>query len=284
MAKRKSRTRPRGFIEPKGWGFDRLTLLDNIRRVLDEYTDYLPLSLRQIFYALVGKGEIPKTEDYYKYTLKEALVEFRRARVIPFEHIVDRTRVMSMGYDFVSEAHLERHLEALRRHARMDLQLWQDRRLWLLVEAAGLASQVERVAHEYGISVVPGRGFPSVTAKYDFAMAVNDGDLIMHMGDLDPSGWHIAKNMREEFAAFGRDVEVETILVTPEQVAEHELITAPPKRTDNRSYPFTWTCQAEAFRPDQLERVLREEIESRLDMAAHAEALEWQARIRGESE
>ena len=41
-------------------------ILDQVRNILTEYADYLPLTLRQIFYRLVGAYGFPKTEDEYK--------------------------------------------------------------------------------------------------------------------------------------------------------------------------------------------------------------------------
>ena len=40
-------------------------ILNQVRNILTEYADYLPLTLRQIFYRLVGAYGFPKTEDAY---------------------------------------------------------------------------------------------------------------------------------------------------------------------------------------------------------------------------
>ena len=58
-------TRVRGFAP---WSPQRATLalLDQVQAVLVEYRDYLPLTLRQIFYRLVGAYSFPKTQRDYK--------------------------------------------------------------------------------------------------------------------------------------------------------------------------------------------------------------------------
>jgi hypothetical protein len=43
-----------------------LPLLFDLAAVLDEYEDYLPLAVRQVFYRLVGKG-YPKSENLYAH-------------------------------------------------------------------------------------------------------------------------------------------------------------------------------------------------------------------------
>ena len=42
-----------------------LALLDLVRGILIEYRQYLPMTLRQIFYRLVGVHDYPKDEKAY---------------------------------------------------------------------------------------------------------------------------------------------------------------------------------------------------------------------------
>jgi hypothetical protein len=81
------RPRVRGFAE---WSPRRetLELLARVNAVLGEYADHLPLTLRQIFYRLVGAHGYEKTEQAYE-RLGEHLVRARRARIIPMEAIRD---------------------------------------------------------------------------------------------------------------------------------------------------------------------------------------------------
>lgn len=55
---------PRGFApwRPQAGTHE---LLERVRAVLGEYEDYLPLTIRQIFYRLVGAHEYEKTEHGY---------------------------------------------------------------------------------------------------------------------------------------------------------------------------------------------------------------------------
>jgi hypothetical protein len=43
-----------------------LALVDQVREVLDEYRDHLPLTVRQVFYRLVGRYGYDKTEAAYQ--------------------------------------------------------------------------------------------------------------------------------------------------------------------------------------------------------------------------
>jgi hypothetical protein len=67
--------RVKGFAD---WNPQRKTrgLLADIDVVLEEYSRYLPLTIRQVFYRLVGKG-YPKTENFYA-TVQEVTNRARR--------------------------------------------------------------------------------------------------------------------------------------------------------------------------------------------------------------
>src|SRR5262245_31244272 len=84
------RTRVRGFAP---WSPEKATLalLDQVRGVLDEYAAHLPLTIRQIFYRLVGAHDYEKTERAYQ-RLAEHLNRARRARSIPMDVIRDDGR------------------------------------------------------------------------------------------------------------------------------------------------------------------------------------------------
>jgi hypothetical protein len=80
-------TRPRGFAP---WRPQAKTeaLLEDVRAVLEEYAEHLPITGRQLFYRLVGRFEYPKDERSYERLLN-ALNLGRRSGLIPFESIRD---------------------------------------------------------------------------------------------------------------------------------------------------------------------------------------------------
>jgi len=79
-------TRAKGFAS---WKPQKRTLplLEDIEGVLEEYRDYLPLTVRQVFYRLVGKG-YSKTENFYE-TVQDKCNRARRSGRIPFGSIRD---------------------------------------------------------------------------------------------------------------------------------------------------------------------------------------------------
>ena len=83
----RGKTRPRGFVDWRPQAAT-LALLNQVRDVLDEYADYLPLTVRQVFYRLVGAHGYDKTEKAYE-RLGEHLNRARRAELVDMDAIRD---------------------------------------------------------------------------------------------------------------------------------------------------------------------------------------------------
>jgi hypothetical protein len=159
--------RPRGFANwmPRP---DTATLLAQVQTVLAEYQAYLPLTIRQIFYRLVGAHGYEKTDHAYG-RLCEHLNRARRARLIDMDAIRDDgiTAIGGPGW-----ASIDEYVDSLRRRAkyfRLDRTAGQTNHLVVLCEAAGMAPQLAEVTGPYDIKVMSGGGFDSLTAKYEFA-------------------------------------------------------------------------------------------------------------------
>jgi hypothetical protein len=182
-------------------------LLDQVRVVLDEYRDHLPLTIRQVFYRLVGAFGFDKTEQAYK-RLGECLNRARRAGMIPWETLRDDgvTRQDHSGWH--SPAHLVHSFMRAAEMLTLDRQKDQPRRLVFAVEAAGMVPQIARLAEPFGIDVHSTGGFDSVTAKYALAARLGTYDAVevLHIGDHDPSGVHLFTSMGEDVTAIAQDL------------------------------------------------------------------------------
>jgi hypothetical protein len=280
----RGRTRPRGFVP---WRLDVATQarLDQIRAVLEEYAAHLPLTIRQIFYRLVAAHDFPKTENDYK-RLCRVLNRARRAEIISMEDIRDDGATILKPYTYSSAEDFLRTLRRRAENLRLDRTIGQPTRLVVICEAAGMAPQLEQVANEYGITVMANGGFDSLTDKHNFAEEIADQARpteVLHIGDHDPSGAHIFLALSEDVIAFterlGGEVTFTRLVVTPKQIKQYRLPTAPPKPTDGRAFRGQ-TCQAEALPPDVLANILRTAITDRLDERAYKRVLADERRAR----
>lgn len=281
-------TRARGWIN---WNpnLETQRTLGAIDRILTEYRAYLPMTARQIFYRLIGQNEIVKTEQSYQRLLT-ILTKARRSRRISFSAIRDDGTVSQRyaGWDDPQQW-IDSILPSAKAFQR-DLRENQATEVEVWVEAAGMVPQVAQMARRYGVSTYSSGGFDSLTVKYQSAQRIVDtsydgrGTVVLHVGDLDPSGVALFNAAREDVNAFvqhdGREVEDWIrVAVNLDHIDEYGLETAPPKpRKDLQNLPGGWepdwpTVQAEAFAPDVLIGLIEDEIKRHIDEGALADSM-----------
>lgn len=286
-------------------------LVMQIKRVLGEYEEHLPLTARQIFYRLVGAYGYEKTERAYA-RLCEALVKARRAQMVPFDAIRDDGTREVIPQTFADVPAFWQRVQKMREHYVRERLNGQDVRIELWCEAAGMAPQLQRVAFPYSVPVYSTGGFSSVTVTHEIAeraLGFGKPTVFLHVGDYDPSGesifesmsWDARKfliqyaageaekfsdemgsndvldyfNEHREMPPGFPDLRPVRVALTEEQVEEHDLETAPPKRTDSRSRNwYGETAQAEAMPPDLLAETIEEAIRSEIDVDRYDEECE----------
>jgi hypothetical protein len=252
-----------------------LPLLENVRDVLDQYAEQLPLTLRQIFYRLVAAYGYEKTENAYS-NLGETINRARRASLIDFEAIRDDGVVVRWPREFVSPEQFWEMVDEQVEDFELSAQEGQEQYLELWVEAAGMVPQAFEAANpKYGVPVFSSSGFDSTTAKYDAACRFLERErptVVVHVGDYDPSGIALFEAAREDVTAFYEDLGGDDpprflrAAVTPEQIERFSLPTAPPKKADRRAvFTDTRTVQAEALPPDVLQAEIVSVVEAFFD-------------------
>ena len=279
-------TRPRGFID--SWNPQKKTLsrMRAVQDVLTEYSDYLPLTIRQIFYRLVAGEFIGKTEAEYS-KLCELLNKARRTHTIPMDAIRDDGFTgLTLLVGWRDKQSFFDTLRTEAEHYQKDRQAGQTKRLVIWCEARGMLPQLERVSREYGVVVKSSGGFDSLTTKHDFA-AVADNTHILHIGDFDPSGECMYDALAEDVESFadyyGNHVSFSRLAVTSDHINKYSLPTAPPKPSSHqKNKNMTHTVQCEALDPVTLASIVRMEIETRMDMVQLNEVIAQESVERSE--
>jgi hypothetical protein len=262
-------------------------LLEDIDQVLDEYEDYLPLTVRQVFYRLVGKG-YTKSEAFYE-SIQQKCVRARRSGRIPFAAIRDDGVSEAGGDDYgydSPQAYYEDYEELYNAYSRS----WHDDQpafVKVLCEAAGMVPMIERAVDDYRVPVASCGGFDSLTAKHDlFTDALRryqdhgQHTILLHLGDHDPSGWWMHKSMAEDLAAFARDhrdapadlIELRRTALTPDQIRELDVTTQIGAIKDEGhgkaflAEGLAPAAQLEALPPNELTALTRLAVQSALDL------------------
>ena len=248
-------------------------LLDAINSILDG--EETQITVRHLFYRLVGLGAIEKTEKVYR-NLVGHLGRWRRDGEIEWSDFSDSTRshICWQSFDGIKDA-LRRTRETYRR----DLWSTQPYYVELWLEKDAIASIVRDLAAVFGVPVFVCRGFASLSSLYSaaqtFHRATRNGKavIIFHLGDYDPSG-HAAADAIERTLVedFHCDLEFKRLAVTRDQIEELRLPTRPTKQSDSRARNWTGDecVELDSMPPTEMRALVEEAITYLID--AH----EWQ--------
>jgi hypothetical protein len=201
-----------------------------------------PQTVRQVFYQLVTRGIVEKTEKEYQGTVIRLLSEMRLADKIPWDWIIDETRKgkVTQTFDNVTDALRDTakfYRRSVLRESDVYIEIWS--------EKEALAGIIYEAASEYDVPVEVSKGMPSLTQIWGTACAVINAaragkqSYIYQFGDHDPTGCLIPKSIESRLREFctkyncGFPV-VKRIALTKEQIRHYRLPTRPTKREGNR--------------------------------------------------
>ncbi len=230
-----------------------------------------PMTVRQVFYQLVVRGAIEKTEEQYQGTVIRLLTEMRMEGEISFDWISDtsRERTGLRSFDNVSEA-LDDTAKCYRRNAMRESDFYIE--VWS--EKQALSGLIWDEAGDYGVPVVVSKGMPSLTQLYETACLVKRArragkeTFIYQFGDHDPSGVLIPQTIKTRLGQLCEKLNCppphfERAALTLAQIEEFDLPTRPTKRTGNRhANKFEGdSVELDALPADELRSMVRECIE-----------------------
>ena len=213
--------------------------------------DYNQMTIRQLYYQLVSRGVIEKTEQAYKRVC-DISGQMRLSGDLPYRKIADGSRARLKPYSFggLSEA-LEVTSSAYRRN------LWIDQAVHVEIwcEKDALTGVIRPICEEYCVPYVATRGFPSLTLLFESAMEMIDRGKptrVYYFGDHDASGQAISRNLEEKMRAHGADVTVERVGLLQPHIQRYNLPTRPSKASDKRTPKFAAEYGDECVELDAL--------------------------------
>lgn len=248
-----------------------LNLLDLANEVITEYAEQgFDLTLRQLYYQLVARDYIPNSQREYK-RLGTLISKARRAGMVDWEAIVDRTRNVRKNAHWGSPASIL--LSAIQSFA-IDKWEGQDYRPEVWVEKDALIGVVERACKPLDVPYFACRGYSSDSemwrAARRFLEYEEDGQTlyIIHLGDHDPSGIDMSRDIKDRLNLFEAWPIVNRIALNYDQI---ETYNPPPnfaKETDTRwaDYVDTYNTESswelDALEPQVIVNLITDEIES----------------------
>ena len=167
---------------------------------------------------------------------------------------------------------------------REDLWLSQPYRPEIWIEKSALIGAIEPVCRRWRATAA--RGYDSHSELYAtgkrFQAHLEDrlNPVGLHLGDHDPSGWHMTQNLREEISTYARaPVEVRRLGLNLDQITDLGLPAKPTKEADKRYAAYvcetgqTSSWELDALSPAFIDGLVERAIHGLVDMDTWNEAL-----------
>lgn len=266
--------------------------LDAVKREVMARESYWPLSVRQIHYAMLNdpplrhsskrKSRYKNDRESYK-ALCDLCARARLAGSLHWNAVGDETRPVELWgcYQTVAD-YIQNEAKYILGFYRRDLMQGQLKHVEIVCEKNTVAEIVRRVAQDYGIPVTSGRGYCSIEPRRQIAQrhlaSGKLGLVLILISDCDPDGDEIAaslaRSMRDDFNV--DNIEAVRAALTVKQAQSFNL---PPNSDAKTSSPqfkkflarhgTRNAYELEALSPETLAGLIRESIESVIDMAAY---------------
>jgi hypothetical protein len=239
--------------------------------IIEDYqAQGLRLTLRQLYYQLVRRNVIPNQERSYK-NLGSLVSSARLAGLLDWDAIEDRVRRPIIWAEYAGpESFLQREMVYYRRERWADQPYYVE--LW--VEKDALAGVLEPIASAYHVPLMVNRGYSSQSAMYAAAERFKDHPDQMHqllyLGDHDPSGEDMVRDISDRLELFGAECTVEKVALTMSQIRKLKPLPQPAKKTDSRSAHYieqhgSKSWELDALDPDLLAKMVRAALEAMVD-------------------
>lgn len=272
---------------------DTIQVISQMNQILNSYKGRM--SVRQIFYQYVRRNWIQNTQEQYD-RIQSIATKARYAGMVDWDAIEDRLRRAKRPKEFESG---ESALRGLYENFRLDR--WVDQPFYVecWIEKDALSGILVPISNTFHVTMMVNRGYSSASSMKDSADRIRDRcqpnerrphparPVVIYMGDHDPSGEDMVRDIRERLTEFGcpKWLDVRKLALTMEQVEKYKcppnpLKTVTPKMkswsgvrgrlSDSRAAEYvekhgTESWELDALPPDVLEDMLADVVKSYID-------------------
>lgn len=274
-----------------------LQFLAAAKQVIAENEEYWPLTDRRIHYLLLNRpplrhdkkpdSKYVNDKSCYK-ALTDMLLRARLTGDVPMEAIEDTTRPIQLGGGFSTfESFVAQETDRFLIGYSRNLMQGQPHHIEIMLEKNALRSVIESVAREFCIPVTTGRGFSSLSPRYDlfqrFQRSGKTKLVLLMLTDFDPDGEEIAasfaRSLRDDFGL--TDILAMKVALTAADVKAYDLPsdmdakpTSPNYEKFLAKYGASKVVELDAAPVKLLQSKLRESIRSVIDIPEYNAQIE----------
>ncbi|MCK4601056.1 MAG: hypothetical protein KAU28_01230 [Phycisphaerae bacterium] len=258
-----------------------LTTIETAAAVIREYqAQGYVLTLRQLYYQFVARDLSENTQRAYS-RLGRIISEARLYGLLDWDALEDRTRNLETINAWDSPRAI---IEASAEQYQRDLWVNQPAYVEVWVEKEALLGVIARTCTDLRVPHFACRGYVSQSEMFNAgyhrlrrALANDRRCIIIHLGDHDPSGVDMTRDIHDRLELFAGDtITVNRIALNWDQVEEYKPPPNPAKQTDSRCAQYMaqfgdegW--ELDALEPAVLDRLIREAVLEHVDQDAWQE-------------
>jgi hypothetical protein len=257
-----------------------IQIIAHALKIIEEYAaEGYDLTLRQLYYQFVSRDPIRLYSDCL-LAIRSIVNDARLAGHIDWSSIVDRTRNVRRNAHWSSPDEIVKAAAEQYQVDKWDGQEWRPE-VW--IEKDALVGVIEQTCNELDVPFFSCRGYVSQSETWSAAMRFRQYEsrgqrpIIIHLGDHDPSGIDMTRDIQDRMTMFGSEVEVLRIALNYDQVEEYGPPPNPTKLTDSRAGVYlehhgreSW--ELDALEPKVLNALVQGEISERMDAVKFAAA------------
>lgn len=268
-----------------------LALIETANSILDEYDRQgYRLSLRQLYYQLVARDYIENTVKSYK-RIGNLVSDARLAGLLDWNMIEDRNRETVLPNEWESPAEI---VHAAASQFRVDRWMGQPCHVEVMVEKDALSGILGPVCQDLHVRFTANKGYSSSSAMYEAGKRIADMRFnhdreihVFYLGDHDPSGIDMTRDIRERLALFSETmkIEIHRLALNYDQVEQWKPPENPAKETDSRYAAYaeefgesSW--ELDAVEPRTLAELVREGITDLIDQEQWDDVMQEEKRMR----
>ena len=264
------------FIEPTFRGSS-LAMITVANSIIAEYQRMgFTLTLRQLYYQFVSREIIANKQSEYK-RLGEIVSKGRLAGLIDWDAIEDRTRNLRSLPSWDDPEDIMASTVSRYREPLWEAQSWAPE-VW--IEKDALLGVIEPACNRNRVPFFACRGYVSQSETYGagkrFQRAARRGKrpIVFHLGDHDPSGLDMTRDIDDRLTMFSRiGVKIVRLALNMPQIELYDPPPNPAKETDARYERYaeehgesSW--ELDALDPPVIDKLIQDAIDSIVDKLA----------------
>lgn len=232
------------------------------------------VTLRQLYYQFVAKGLLANAQKNYD-RLQAIVSDARLAGLLDWTAIVDRTRNLMSLRHFSSPA---AGVETIALGYREDVWRTQPHRVEVWIEKDALAGVLEACCPKLDVPYFSCRGYTSQSEMWGAAQRIirrfqhsKQRTIILHLGDHDPSGIDMTRDIRDRLALFTEKhvgevpCYVKRVALTMKQIDRYHPPPNPAKVADSRFKSYVakyghYSWELDALPPDVLVALVQRQV------------------------